>query len=274
MDPWTKRVAWHAIHSKRGASSEHPCQALTTGPTACSRRPTIPSLRGRHKRLDSVTICSKLKTIARDGFPQCLHTPQGGRDKRKVVRHLLQAKYECADHLGQQGGRPSPIPLCSFNSIQLTLCTSQDWFYVCPSHLKDPGFCTPKIDQAAIEARKKRELKEEIERVKKEYEEKQKKKKEKKEKAADDEKKDEAAAKKDMDDKTAEDAEKTEPKNEPAVGGVRNTRLLWALSVSADNTFCRGLETQTRRLSMKRNRASLSSKGSNPPGPVPLPPPC
>ncbi|KAK4464386.1 hypothetical protein QBC42DRAFT_45504 [Cladorrhinum samala] len=56
---------------------------------------------------------------------------------------------------------------------------SKDWFYVCPGHLKDSGFCTPKIDHAAIEARKKKELDEEIERVKKEYEEKQKKKKEK-----------------------------------------------------------------------------------------------
>ncbi|KAK4107182.1 DUF1742-domain-containing protein [Canariomyces notabilis] len=54
---------------------------------------------------------------------------------------------------------------------------SKDWFYVCPAHLKDPNFCTPKIDQAAIEARKKKELEAEIERVKKEYEEKQKKKK-------------------------------------------------------------------------------------------------
>ncbi|KAL1838381.1 hypothetical protein VTJ49DRAFT_2722 [Mycothermus thermophilus] len=64
---------------------------------------------------------------------------------------------------------------------------SKDWFYVCPAHLKDTGFCTPIIDQAAIEARKERELREEIERVKKEYEEKQKKKKEKSEKGSKDE---------------------------------------------------------------------------------------
>ncbi|KAK3388751.1 VPS4-associated protein 1 [Sordaria brevicollis] len=56
---------------------------------------------------------------------------------------------------------------------------NKDFFYICPSHLKETSFCTPKIDTEAIEARKKKELEEEIERVKKEYEEKQKKKQEK-----------------------------------------------------------------------------------------------
>jgi chromatin remodeling complex protein RSC6 len=82
----------------------------------------------------------------------------------------------------------------------------QDWFYVCPAHLKDTGFCTPKIDQAAIEARKKRELEEEIERVKKEYEEKQKRKKEKEAKG---DKKDEAGDKEGKDKKPDEDTEDT-----------------------------------------------------------------
>ncbi|KAK4034944.1 hypothetical protein C8A01DRAFT_48774 [Parachaetomium inaequale] len=89
---------------------------------------------------------------------------------------------------------------------------NKDWFYVCPAHLKDTGFCTPKIDHAAVEARKKRELEEEVERVKKEYEEKQKKKKEKEEKAA---KKDEAGDKKSKDDKADEDKQKTADKTEP-----------------------------------------------------------
>ncbi|KAK3947326.1 VPS4-associated protein 1 [Pseudoneurospora amorphoporcata] len=59
---------------------------------------------------------------------------------------------------------------------------NKDFFYLCPSHLKEPALCTPKIDTEAIEARRKKELEEEVERVKKEYEEKQKKKKEEKEK--------------------------------------------------------------------------------------------
>lgn len=56
--------------------------------------------------------------------------------------------------------------------------TSQDFFFVCPGHLKDKGFCTPIIDEAAIAAKKKAEMEAEVERVKKEFEEKQKKKKE------------------------------------------------------------------------------------------------
>jgi chromatin remodeling complex protein RSC6 len=94
----------------------------------------------------------------------------------------------------------------------LTLVVSpQDWFYVCPAHLKDTGFCTPKIDQAAIDARKKRELEEEIERVKKEYEEKQKR---KKEKEAKDDKKDESGDKADKDKKPDEDIKKNSDKTE------------------------------------------------------------
>ncbi|KAH8697218.1 VPS4-associated protein 1 [Talaromyces proteolyticus] len=57
----------------------------------------------------------------------------------------------------------------------------KDFFYVCPSHLKDRGFCSPIID-AEEDAKKKKdeELAREIEQVKQEYEEKQKRKKEKK----------------------------------------------------------------------------------------------
>lgn len=50
---------------------------------------------------------------------------------------------------------------------------------MCPSHLKDRNFCAPIIDTAAVEAKKKKEMDEELERVKKEYEERQRKKKEK-----------------------------------------------------------------------------------------------
>ncbi|KAK3346936.1 VPS4-associated protein 1 [Lasiosphaeria hispida] len=91
---------------------------------------------------------------------------------------------------------------------------NKDFFYVCPSHLKDPGFCIPKIDQAAAEARKKRELEAEIARVKKEYEEKQKKKKGKekeKEKEKEKDKKGDKSKDKDKDkDSKADDDEKKE----------------------------------------------------------------
>ena len=50
---------------------------------------------------------------------------------------------------------------------------------MCLVHLKDRGFCSPIIDNDAIAAKKKREMDEEVEKLKKEYEEKQRKKKEK-----------------------------------------------------------------------------------------------
>ncbi len=72
----------------------------------------------------------------------------------------------------------------------------QEFFFVCPAHLKDKAFCTPIIDEAAAAAKKKKEMEEEVERVRQEFEEKQKKKKkendkEKDKKEKDDSKKDE-----------------------------------------------------------------------------------
>ncbi|KAG6057366.1 hypothetical protein E4U17_001402 [Claviceps sp. LM77 group G4] len=63
----------------------------------------------------------------------------------------------------------------------LITADKKDYFYVCPTHLKDAYFCTPKTDEAAIKAKKEKALAEEIEKVKKEYQEKQQKKKEKEE---------------------------------------------------------------------------------------------
>jgi len=80
----------------------------------------------------------------------------------------------------------------------LVTAENKDFFYVCPAHLKDKGFCSPIIDEAAVAAKKKREMEAEVQRVKQEFEEKQKKKKEKeqekgtqKDKDTKDEKKDE-----------------------------------------------------------------------------------
>ncbi|KAI9815033.1 MAG: hypothetical protein M1827_002876 [Pycnora praestabilis] len=55
----------------------------------------------------------------------------------------------------------------------------RDFFYICPGHLKDKGFCSPIIDEAAVAAKKKEEMDREVERLKKEFEEKQRKKKDK-----------------------------------------------------------------------------------------------
>ncbi len=64
--------------------------------------------------------------------------------------------------------RPAESALRSTNPLQ-------DYFYVCPGHLKDKGLATPIIDEAEAAAKKKKEEMDlEIEIIKKEYEEKMK----------------------------------------------------------------------------------------------------
>ncbi|KAI5256780.1 DUF1742-domain-containing protein [Aureobasidium subglaciale] len=77
---------------------------------------------------------------------------------------------------------------------------SKDFFYICPSHLKDRNFALPTDDEAKAiaERKKKEELDREIEAVKKEYEEKMKKKQQKKDKSKD---RDKDAKDKDKEDK-------------------------------------------------------------------------
>ncbi|KAH0429443.1 hypothetical protein CcaCcLH18_08457 [Colletotrichum camelliae] len=103
----------------------------------------------------------------------------------------------------------------------------KDFFYVCPSHLKDKNFCSPIIDKEAVEAKKKKEMEEEVERVKKEYEEKQKKKKEKdeKDKNKDKEKDKEKEKEKDNDDKKADDEKKVD--DSKAAEKVKAPALPW-----------------------------------------------
>ncbi|KAH8157014.1 hypothetical protein CIB48_g11237 [Xylaria polymorpha] len=104
----------------------------------------------------------------------------------------------------------------------------QDFFYVCPAHLKDRGFCSPIVDHDAVAAKKKKEMDEEVERLKKEYEEKQRKKKEKeagKEKEKDknkdkDQEKDEKDSKgkdEEKEDSTSNAKEKPKDKSQPDV---------------------------------------------------------
>ncbi|EHK46931.1 hypothetical protein TRIATDRAFT_217303 [Trichoderma atroviride IMI 206040] len=91
----------------------------------------------------------------------------------------------------------------------------KDFFYICPVHLKDRNFCSPKIDEDAVKAKREKELAEEKEKLKKEYEEKQRKKKEKekeKEKEKDKDKKDKD--KKDKDKDKEKDKEKDKDEDE------------------------------------------------------------
>ncbi|KAH6884827.1 VPS4-associated protein 1 [Thelonectria olida] len=97
---------------------------------------------------------------------------------------------------------------------------NKDFFYVCLTHIKDHNFCTPKIDQDALKAKREKELEEEKERLKKEYEERQKKKKEKEEKKDKDKEKEKGKEKdkdkdKDKDDKK-DDSKKDDDKDDKA----------------------------------------------------------
>jgi outer membrane biosynthesis protein TonB len=92
----------------------------------------------------------------------------------------------------------------------------QDFFYACPGHLIDTGFCTP-VGPSAEEL-KKQELEKEVERVKREHEEKMKKKKDKDKK--DEESKKEEDKKKDGKEKEKDTGKKEEEKPAEATGAA------------------------------------------------------
>lgn len=72
---------------------------------------------------------------------------------------------------------------------------------MCPAHLQDRHFCSPVVDAEGEAARlKEKQMAEEIEKVKKEYEEKQKRKKEREKQSSKDEKDKEKDKKNDKDD--------------------------------------------------------------------------
>ena len=87
----------------------------------------------------------------------------------------------------------------------------QDFFYICPGHLKERGFCTPLIDEAEAEAKRKKEaMDREIELIKQEYEDKMKKKSKNKDKKAKEEEKGKEKAK----DEDGEDDDEEKAKKE------------------------------------------------------------
>ncbi|XXG97261.1 hypothetical protein Hte_003557 [Hypoxylon texense] len=147
---------------------------------------------------------------------------------------------------------------------------NKDFFYVCPSHLKDKGFCSPIIDHEAVAAKKKKEMEEEIERVKKEYEEKQRKKQQK------DKKGEETENPKDKEEKDSKDAEKKDesksndkdkvevktppkPEEEPRVFALQRT------------FYQQRLDRKRQAEMAKRNRERLSNPNFFPSVPKDLP---
>ncbi|KAF2399162.1 hypothetical protein EJ06DRAFT_531484 [Trichodelitschia bisporula] len=93
---------------------------------------------------------------------------------------LLQAVNQRSDHTRQQGTAPSRLTAHLPCTRLLNYISAKDFFYICPGHLKDRGFCTPDTAEVAAVAAKRKTaeeeaaLKAEVERVKKEYEEKRK----------------------------------------------------------------------------------------------------
>ncbi|KAG6354430.1 hypothetical protein INS49_004447 [Diaporthe citri] len=155
---------------------------------------------------------------------------------------------------------PAPEHGALMNSRQERIPDSpsqQDFFFVCPSHLKDRGFCSPIVDQAAIDAKKKKDMEAEVEKVKKEYEERQRKKKEDSEKSKDKDK--EKDKEKDGDDKKTDDdkadeskAEQKAEEEEPAEEEPR----VFALH----RTFHQNRVYQKRQAEMaKRNRERIQN---------------
>ncbi|KAI3323900.1 DUF1742-domain-containing protein [Xylariaceae sp. AK1471] len=154
----------------------------------------------------------------------------------------------------------------------------QDFFYVCPAHLKDRGFCSPIIDQDAVAAKKKKEMDEEVERLKKEYEEKQRKKKENeaekekgKEKDEDKEKdkKDSKDKKEDKNEKkedlTVDDKDKSADKTQSSV--EEEPRVF-----SLQRTFHqRRIDRKRQAEVAKRNRERLTNPNFFPSVPKDLP---
>ncbi|KAK5171267.1 uncharacterized protein LTR77_004411 [Saxophila tyrrhenica] len=117
------------------------------------------------------------------------------------------------------------------SSTVLITPDQDDWFHICPGHLKDRKFVLPKDEEDLAEKKRQEELEKEIEVVKKEFEEKMRKKldrrrqKEYEKEGKKEEKKDEAKDD-EKDEKEKEDKLKElEKKKEPAKAVVEGPRV-------------------------------------------------
>ncbi|KAF7940868.1 hypothetical protein BTUL_0086g00050 [Botrytis tulipae] len=165
-----------------------------------------------------------------------------------------------------------PCEICYKPSASVLITPeNKDFFYVCPSHLKDKGFATPIIDEAAIAAKKKKEMDDEIARVKQEFEEKQKRKKEKE------------TSKKDEKEKDSEDKKDEEKKDEKKTDGKEksDTPVSPAPSPTADEEprvfslkkafYQQRLDKKRQAEVAKRNRERLQNPNLFPQVPKGLP---
>ncbi|OJJ53157.1 hypothetical protein ASPSYDRAFT_547613 [Aspergillus sydowii CBS 593.65] len=138
------------------------------------------------------------------------------------------------------------------SSSVLITPNSKDYFYVCPVHLKDRHFCSPKINAEEEEARKKAQaIEREIEKVKKEYEEKQKKKKEKDKK---DKNKDDSKDASENDSNKKADSNKEEKERDDKIDAIKKQSTSTSTSTSASDDSPRIFELHKNFYQMRIDR--------------------
>lgn len=155
------------------------------------------------------------------------------------------------------------------SSTVLITPDNDDWFHICPGHLKDRKFAIAKDEQELAEKKRQEELDKEIEAVKKEFDEKVKrkaekrkvkdedgKKKDEKEKKKKDEKEDEADVK-----AKEEQLKELEKKKEPAkAAGLEGPRIFELQK----NFYQMRVQKKRDAEAAKRNRERLRSAGGLP----------
>ncbi|PQE17328.1 VPS4-associated 1 protein [Rutstroemia sp. NJR-2017a BVV2] len=148
---------------------------------------------------------------------------------------------------------------------------NKDFFYVCPTHLKDKGFATPIIDEAAIAAKKKKELDDEIERIRQGFEEKQRKRKEKEKEAEKDKEKDEKNKKdgeKEEEKKTDEKSKSETPKSPATPSAQDEEPRVFALKAAF---YQQRIDKKRNAEIARRNRERLQNPNLFPQVPKGLP---
>lgn len=171
--------------------------------------------------------------------------------------------------VGDSSAKGCEICFKSSTSVLITP-ENKDFFYVCPGHLTDRGFCSPIIDHAAIEAKKKedaalleKQINEEKERLKKEYEAKKGGKTDT-DKASSDKSTEKNVAKGEANKQTKEDEKEEKQESAPAVEEPR--------VFSLHRNFFQGRLEKKRQLEMaKRNRERMANPSFFPSVPKDLP---
>ncbi|OAL48795.1 DUF1742-domain-containing protein [Pyrenochaeta sp. DS3sAY3a] len=144
---------------------------------------------------------------------------------------------------------------------------NKDFFYICPGHLSDRGFCQPDAEEAAslAEKKKKQELDKEIEAVKKEYDEKQKLKREKRKKDGKEKDKDAKTKAKEDDEDKQDEKDKDEKIKELSKSKDESQAELGARIYHLNKNFYQMRLDKLRNAEIaKRNRERLNNPSNFP----------